>query len=517
MFPASVETTLDRPTPPAAFRIGYVDLLRMLAAIIVMNGNFAKATIDNTTKSMPLDTPWGILRDTNWAIVLLFMISGRVVAAAALPPPAAASGGAPVPDYPHLVSSMFRRAFRFALPVIVVSFTQWMLCAKGHTSYASGAAQQEFNGSPAMIAGPAGWCTINNFSGLLAFIVNLFTHNPVEPSSTPLRSQTQGSMLWTTTWAMWGSYTVYLTAFLTAQLASNRYVIFAVLCAFSWVTYSYAWVFLLGYIIHDLSVHGHLGRPRSTLVAIVLQISCLAIAALVVWIGPLRDGLRRGFRNIQIDQIAHNDMISFPDTVSVFFFLMFFELSPRTQQFMSKTLFKHLGRLAAGVFVLHPIFLYTVIPRLAVTFHGTGAAAVAGVCWIVLFVLSLAAALVFFQLVEKPSVLLGRLVWSLLAKPVDDGTQAGNAVKGDRYALVAESNAAAGKGSGGGGQSQRMASAAPAAGPSSSYPSEATSSALASSGTGRKRVSASDMRNGGGVPPAVVEVLPVGPGVANTA
>ncbi|KAJ3165200.1 hypothetical protein HDU88_004283 [Geranomyces variabilis] len=509
MFPSSVETTLDRHVPPAAFRIGYVDILRMLAAIIVMTGNFAAATIENTTNSMPLDTPWGILRDTNWAIVLLFMISGRVVAAAALPPPAVATN-APVPDYPRLVSSMFRRAFRFALPVIVVSFTQWMLCAKGHTSYASGAAEQEFNGSPAMTTSPAGWCTINNFSGLLAFIVNLFTHNPVEPSSAPLRSQVQGSMLWTTTWAMWGSYTVYLAAFLTAQLASNRYVIFAALCAFSWVTYSYAWVFLLGYIIHDLSVHGHLRRPRSNVVAIALQIACLAIAALVVWINPLRDGLRRGFRNIQIDQISHNDMISFPDTVSVFFFLMFFELSPRTQRFMSKTLFKHIGRLAAGVFVLHPIYLYTVIPRLALTLHGTGAAAVAGVCWLVLFVLSLASALVFFQLVEKPSVLLGRLVWTMLAKPEDDGTKAGDAVKGDRYALVAESNAGTGSG-----ERMRPAGAAPAAGPSSyPPPQEATSSALAS-GTGRKRVSGSDLHNG--VPPAVVEVMPVGPGVAHTA
>ncbi|KAJ3147909.1 hypothetical protein HDU86_007654, partial [Geranomyces michiganensis] len=436
--------------------------------------------------------------DTNWAIVLLFMISGRVVAAASLPPAAPSAErsplSGPLPDYPRLVSSMFRRAFRFAPPVIVVSLTQWMLCAKGHTATTAAAAEKMFNGSPAMTAGPAGWCTINTFGGLLAFIVNLFTHNPVELSSAPMQAQVQGSMLWTTKWAMWGSYTVYLAAFLTAQLASNRYVIFAVLAAFSWVTYSYAWVFLLGYIIHDLAVHGHLRRPRNKVVAIALQIACLAIAALVVWIGPLRDALRRGLRNIQIDQIAHNDMISFPDTVSVFFLLVFFELSPRTQRFMSKPLFRHIGHLAAGVYVLHPIYLYTVIPRLALKLQDMPAATVAGVCWLVLFVLSLASAVVFFQFVEKPSVLLGRLVWRILVKQQRaDAAAAGTAargallaggddaaVKGDRYALVTESNAV---------------------------------SAASASASGRKRVSSSDLRT-----TAIVEVLPVGPpGVASTA
>ncbi|KAI8912090.1 hypothetical protein DFJ77DRAFT_88547 [Powellomyces hirtus] len=421
---------------PVGYRVGYVDILRLFAAVIIMNGNFARATFDRTTNSMPLDTPMGIFRDTDWALILLFMISGRILTATAMPPAPTPAGFRP--NYPKLVSSMFRRAFRFAFPVIVVAFMQWQLCAKGHTNYATTASERVFNGPGPMAQVPAGWCGIQDFRGYLVYIINLFTFTPSEPSSTPLKSQQLGSMLWPTTWQMWGSYTVYLTAFLTAQLASNRYVIFATLMAFSWVTYSSSWVFLLGYLIHDLTVHGHLARPRNKVAALAMQIGSLALAVVLVWVVPLRDVLRDAFRSLQISQISHNDMISFPNTLSVFFLLIFFEISPSIQRVLSARFLKHAGHLACGVILLHPTFLATLIPRLALALYPASPSHITGICWIALLGLCFGSAFFFYQLIELQSVLLGIHVWRFVAKRIDDGTVPGDKIKGDRYSLITE-------------------------------------------------------------------------------
>ncbi|KAI8822985.1 uncharacterized protein EV422DRAFT_494507 [Fimicolochytrium jonesii] len=422
----------------SAFRVGYVDILRVLAAVIVLNNTFAKATFDERTNSMPLDTPQGIFRDASWAITLLFMISGRVVTAVALPPSSSAENFKP--NYPALVSSMFRRAFRFALPVIIVAFTQWQLCKKGHTAKASASAQEIFLGSTTMAPAPAGWCSIGGFSGLITFIVDLFTFNG------PAAAEKMGSMLWTVTWFMEGSYAVYLTAFLTAQLASNRYVVFATLMAFSWVTYSWNWVFLLGYVICDMKAHGHFHRPRNSFVAIALQILSLVLAFGIKWVLPLRDFLNNTFAHLQID-IASNNLVHFADTLSVFFLLTFFELAPTVQSILSFRIFKHIGHLAAGIYLLHPLYLYTVIPQIAGHLRSSNFSRIVGICWLALVVLSTVTAFFFYQLIEKQSVAAGIYAWRWLAHPagIIDGYIPGDKVKPDKYKVITETDNGRGK------------------------------------------------------------------------
>ncbi|KAJ3017038.1 hypothetical protein HKX48_003753 [Thoreauomyces humboldtii] len=379
---------------------------------------------------MSLTSVAGIFRDTNWAITLLFMISGRTITASAMPPAPTSAGFKP--HYPMLVSSMFRRAFRFALPVIIVALMQWQLCAHGSTQHAAEATQTVFIGASAMTTGPAGWCGIGNFRGLIVYLVNLFTFNA------PVQAQRFGSMLWTTTWFMWGSYAVYLTAFLTAQLASNRYVIFATLLGFSWATFSWNWVFILGYMLHDLSVHAHLRRPRSNILAIALQIVSISLAFILVWVRPIRNGIDTAGRALQIEEGAGNELISAANSFSVFFLLLFLELSPGVSKFLGRNVFKHLGHLAAGVYLLHPAFLYTLIPRLALSRRGEPLSQIVGICWVALAALSLLSAFFFYQLVERQSVLLGMYAWRYLVKPVDDGTVPGDKLKGDRYVVMSE-------------------------------------------------------------------------------
>lgn len=107
-------------------------------------------------------------------------------------------------------------------------------------------------------------------------------------------------MLWTVTWAMWGSYCVYLTAFLTAQLGSNRYIVFGILLCFSWVTYGWNWVFLLGYLIQDMRVRGIIGPIQKTTRRLITQVVVLVLAFGVVWIVPVRKALDNGLASIQI-------------------------------------------------------------------------------------------------------------------------------------------------------------------------------------------------------------------------
>ncbi|KAJ3003866.1 hypothetical protein HKX48_001525, partial [Thoreauomyces humboldtii] len=454
--PANGSAAIIEERQPA-YRIVYADYLRIFAALIVLNSNFAAATFDGRTNSMPLDQPQGIFRDQSWAITLLFMVSGRVLTASSMPPGPNGTSGSFKPHYPLLVSSMFRRAFRFILPVIAVAFMQWQLCAAGHTGDAADAHASVFTGagSVAMAQGPAGWCRVGNFTGLIVYVVNLFTFNG--PNGID-HSQALGSMLWTTTWAMWGSYTVYLTAFLTAQLASNRYVIFLFLMTFSWATFSWNWVFLLGYILADMRVHGHLVRPRSRIVAIACQIVAIVLAVGIVWVTPVRTALDSVGTHLQItyidvvDNQSHSlgnaNRISLANSLSCFFLMMFFELTSEiTSHGVLSRAGKHIGHLSAGIVVLHPTYLYTVVPSLGLSLSRNGASfsSIVGLSWLALVALVIPSAFFFYHLVERQSVLLGDFFWNWLAKPVEDLAPSPpgapvrtNTMQGDRYALISE-------------------------------------------------------------------------------
>lgn len=105
--------------------------------------------------------------------------------------------------------------------------------------------------------------------------------------------------------------------------------------------------------------------------------------------------------------------------MSTFFLLIFFEIS-RNEGVAADNAFNLLNKLAAGIYLLHPAYLYTLIPRLALHLHSRSVSfsSTVGVSWLVLVLLTLPTAIVFHYLVENPSIAFGYYMWDKMAEPL---------------------------------------------------------------------------------------------------
>jgi len=394
-------------------RLGYLDGIKFVAAWVILNGTLFDAAITNNNDYSPIqrNSPLYIVRSTGlgWSFLLLLLGRSLVTPLWDVPVPAGPNSSGPAKTKTALISwarltrAMLVRPFRFILPVLVIVAVQWGLRATNKTSNCTRVGMDE-----------PYWNLINSFAGYATLVYNLFT---VYEADT-LAGQTFAGNLWTSPWFFVASYAVYVTHMMLGNLSSNRYWIYGVMAFFSWTTYNYIFLALIGLVFADMHAHGHLHRIRTKWPKwqrLSLHALLIAIALVFQWVPIVRRNVNSGLATINVQN--HTEL-SFCDAVFAACWMFCIETSGIAQLILGNVVFRTLGRFSAGMVLLAPALTFTVIPDIALSLsqHGSSGSTVLGVSWVVLFFVGLGLAVVFHFAVELPSKLVGELFAEAIEK-----------------------------------------------------------------------------------------------------
>ncbi|KWU46719.1 hypothetical protein RHOSPDRAFT_3080, partial [Rhodotorula sp. JG-1b] len=390
-------------------RLGYLDGMKFIAAWVVLNGTYFDATISNNDYSaIQRSSPLYIVRSTGlgWTFLLLLLGRSLVTPLWDVPSPGATGpGGAKANtaliSWARLTRAMLVRPFRFLLPVIVVVAIQWGLSANGKTANCNNVGMDE-----------PYWNLITNFAGFCTLIFNLFT---VYETDT-IAGQTFAGNLWTMPWFFQSSYAVYTVHFMLGNLSSNRYWVYAIVAFFSWTTYNYFFVAVLGLVIADMHAHGHLHTIRTKWALwqrLSLHAVLIAIALVFQWVPVLRDNVNSGMATINV---TDHPELTFCDALFAVCWLFCIETSGLAQNILGNVVMRSLGKLAPGMVLLAPAITFTIVPDIALNMHnnGSSAQAVLGTCWIAMFAITVALSIAFHFFVELPSKMIGEVFAELM-------------------------------------------------------------------------------------------------------
>ncbi|KAJ3085330.1 hypothetical protein HK102_000105 [Quaeritorhiza haematococci] len=420
--------------------LGYIDLLRWIGVWIIFNKSFLdwinRDVLPDSLKSSDSSLSY-FIRNYNWSITLAFLILGRVLTIShrtrldeskdthnnnnnnnnntndtnpnkkknnlndekllnqnLFSASISASPSQSSSAWTEFSKSLFLRPFRYALPVIVVAVIQEFVCGVDTQipSASEGYILRTLNGN----ATSSTWCELRSQPGdVWSLVANLFTRDDT------VIAKRFGGEIYILTWSFWASYSVYLTFLGTSLLGSNRFLLYAGLAFFSWITIPYNFPAFLGLAIADFVHCKQLSQPQDdksesrkqainvNLKRLGLQVILLFVACFVVLFEPVRSGIDRGFAAIQV--LHNTDLkISFP------------------------------------LFLTHQLQLHLILPPLTrhlLTRNPTPTPSTfIFILYITLFFTTLAVAFAWYWIVEVPSVLVGRGVWRVLTR---SGFQAG--------------------------------------------------------------------------------------------
>lgn len=160
--------------------------------------------------------------------------------------------------------------------------------------------------------------------------------------------------------------------------------------------------------------------------ALILQLVLLAVALVLQFINPVRNGLNNGMSTISV--LGHGQDLQFADLIFGTCVMLVFETSSILQAIFGNIVMRLLGKLAPGMYLLAPAIVFTVVPSLGVSLsnNGTSGSGVLGVTWVVTFAICVVAAIPFHFLVELPSKYAGEAFADFTEKwgaTPDDGVQ----------------------------------------------------------------------------------------------
>ncbi|GAA5891114.1 hypothetical protein JCM6882_006426 [Rhodosporidiobolus microsporus] len=391
-------------------RLGYLDGLKFFAAWVVLNGTYFDATLsDNDYTAIQRSSPLYIVRSSGlgWTFLLLLMGRALVTPLWDVPSPSApAAPGSKQPNsalisWARLTRAMLVRPFRFILPVIAVVALQWGLAANANTHNCNNVGMEE-----------PYWGLISRFAGFCTLVFDLFTTYEYDT----IAGKTFAGNLWTNAWFFQGSYAVYTTHLMLGNLSSNRYWVYGLVALFSWTTYNYFFIAIIGLVIADMHAHGHLHKIRTKWPVwqrLSLHAVLIAIALVFQWVPVIRDNVNSGLSTINV---TDHDDLTFCDAIFAACWLFCIETSGLAQNILGNVVMRTLGKLAPGMVLLAPAITFTIVPDIALNLsnNGSSASTVLGTCWVALFFIVLALSVAFHFVVELPSKMIGEVVVELL-------------------------------------------------------------------------------------------------------
>ncbi|KAG0146785.1 hypothetical protein CROQUDRAFT_656973 [Cronartium quercuum f. sp. fusiforme G11] len=396
-------------------RLGYLDALKFLAALVVMNGTLFDAVLsENDYKVIQRDSPLYVFRSTNLGICMLLLLTGRCLIAPLwdAPNPQAKllmknhDPNKPLISWARLTRAMLVRPFRFILPVLSIAALQWGLASGGDNRLTK-------NCNNAGMTEPY-WGNIDRFAGYVTLVFDLFTYFEQDTTA----GKAFGANLWTVPWFFQAGYAVYVTHFMLGNLSSNRYWVYGLLMVFSWTSFNYFALPITGLLIADMAAHGHTARLRKLPLVFRLSIRgvLLVLAVVTQFVPVVRNNLNSALATINVQ--AHTE-IAFADWIFVTCVLSILETSELAQKILSLSPFKLLGKLSPGIYLLAPAIVFTIVPDVALSLHDSGtyqASSVLGLSWLLLLAICLGGSIAFHFFIECPSQLFGEVIADLFER-----------------------------------------------------------------------------------------------------
>ncbi|KAJ3084272.1 hypothetical protein HK102_000719 [Quaeritorhiza haematococci] len=453
--------------------VGYIGALRWIGVLIIFNSSFLDLINPDILPSSLTDRESllvHLIRNYDWAITLAFIITGRVLTishrrrlleAANLnePSPANTSKNAHrrfLSAWTRFSRSLFIRPFRYALPALLIAVIQERFCNEtkdGNTNLAS-----TVNGVKLLRDAGLSWCELGGHGGhVWTLFANLFTRDGTSVA------RRIGGEIYILTWSFWGSYAVYITFLATSFLGSNRFLLYAGLLFFSWLTLPYNFAIFLGLTIADLA---HIGvfstshqnqneshreqyngsdsvNDLSTIATdhsgdtdtesfpptvpsnggggvrrLATQALLLFCTGFVVLCAPVRNGINDAFGKIQV---LHNDdlkIFSMSNCISVLCLVLWLEMTPMAANLFSNGLLRRLGQLSFAIFLTHQFLLRLVLGPLSrhlLTSNPSLPSSTAIFAdYVITLLTSIAFAFLWYWLMERTSLAIGKKLWKTL-------------------------------------------------------------------------------------------------------
>ena len=173
---------------------------------------------------------------------------------------------------------------------------------------------------------------------------------------------------------------------------------------------------IAGLVLADMHAHGHLHRIRTKwpfYQRALLHVVLIATALVTQWVPIIRNNVNFG---LSVINVQDHPELTFCDSIFAISLLICIETSGFAQRILGNVVMRNLGKLSAGMYLLAPSLVFTIIPTLAISLNnnGSSSANVLGVSWLVLFGAGVMFAAIFHVVVELPSKLAGEVVTELL-------------------------------------------------------------------------------------------------------
>ncbi|KAI9137421.1 glycosyl transferase family group 2-domain-containing protein [Paraphysoderma sedebokerense] len=400
------------PKAPSVDRRSYLDGIRGIAMLMIWNHHYADHTwMGQHPNVLQYETFQYIVRHGQLALPLFFILSGRVILLNFY----RNRHHNHISKWISISSANFRRLFRLGAPVIVVGFLQWQVCINGVIQTATEAEKYLKSG----VLGTPYWCELNNFSGYLGFVVDIFSlHDPATLLA-------RGSTLWCIYVVFWGSVYTYAVAMIANFIPRRRFLFYTILLVCLYYVQSANAFFIFGLLICDLDAMGVLKASKKfkwwkvLLSEIILIVAIFFILSFYEVAHALNDftagkSIANGaFASSTPSQFEFSRYPSW--WIPSLCIMIYIELSPVTQWVLSSWVLRFFARASLGFFLLHMSLIYILMPHLILHFAKSynfwnTIILTYIVSTIVLFVVSY----IFHYTVERWSMKLALAVWNYL-------------------------------------------------------------------------------------------------------